>query len=41
MLTHESLVEELPTPVPNAVKDALAQGLKVLGDVSVSENSRD
>lgn len=39
-LTQDTLVGELLTPIPNLVHHALYQGLEVLGDVSVSENSQ-
>lgn len=40
MLAQESLVSVLPTPTPDMVHHAFAQGLEVPGDMSLGENSR-
>lgn len=40
VLTQESLKRELLRPVTNVVQNALAQGLQVLNNVLVGENSR-
>lgn len=40
MLTKESLVGELMTPIPNVIHHGMAQNLEMLRDVSVGENSR-
>lgn len=40
LLTQELLVSDLPTPIPNLVRNALSQRLEVLCDASVGENYR-
>lgn len=40
VLTQESQVGKLPTPTPNRVHLAMAQGLEELGDVLVGDNTR-
>lgn len=40
LLTKESLVGELHTPVPNVAYHALVQGLEGMRDVPVNENCR-
>lgn len=40
VLTQESLVGKLPTPISDVVCHALAQSLCLLRDMSVAENSR-
>lgn len=39
VLTQESLASELPTPILNLANNALDQGLEVLVNVLVGENS--